>query len=148
MKKLNTEKLSVQFKDGATMVNPIIPRRYTLTHSDTTAELFLVIGLTYAYENITEQRDEVLGEWKIVNNQCVLNIFCHVGGENNKDKAAIRYKIFVRELPLALEAICYGDRKFLQAYPALKNAPIIVKFESIYKQYNRVEYWGMPKDYL
>ncbi|AKA68725.1 hypothetical protein CSCA_1600 [Clostridium scatologenes] len=148
LKKLNPEKLFVKFKDGVNSVGPIILRRYTLTHSDKTAELFLVIGLTYAYENITAQRDEVLAEWKFVNNQYVLNVFCYVGGENNKNKAALRYKIFVRELPLALEAICYGDRKFFEIHPVLKKSPIIVRFESVYPQYNNIKYFGMPKDYL
>ncbi|WPC44496.1 staygreen family protein [Clostridium sp. JS66] len=148
MKKLNPEKLFVKFKDGVNSVSPIILRRYTLTHSDKTAELFLVIGLTYAYENITSERDEVLAEWKFVNNQYVLNVFCHVGGENNKDKAALRYKIFIRELPLALEAICYGDRKLFEVHQFLKNSPIMVRFESIYPQYNGIKYFGMPKNYL
>lgn len=148
LKKLNTEKLFVKFKNGVTSIKPIIPRRYTLTHSDNTAELFLVIGLMYAYENITSERDEVLAEWRFINNQYVLNAFCHVGGEKNKNIAALRYKIFVRELPLALEAICYGDRKLLQVHPMLKNSPIIVCFNSIYPEYNRVEYFGSPKDYF
>ncbi len=148
MKKLNTEKLSVKFENGVTSVKPIIPRRYTLTHSDKTAQLFLVIGLTYAYENITSERDEVLAEWKFINNQYVLNAFCYVGGEKNKDIAALRYKIFVRELPLALEAICYGDRKFLEIHPMLKDSKIIVYFNSIYPEFNGVKYFGTPKDYL
>ena len=63
MSKLNPEKLSVEFKDGVTSTEPILGRRYTLTHSDITAELFLTIGLTYAYDKIDAMRDEVLGEW-------------------------------------------------------------------------------------
>ena len=35
------EKLSVEYMDGATSTEPVIPRRYTLTHSDLTGELFL-----------------------------------------------------------------------------------------------------------
>ena len=63
MSHLNPEKLSVEFMTGVTPTVPIIPRRYTLTHSDITAELFLNIGLTYAYDKINAMRDEVLGEW-------------------------------------------------------------------------------------
>ncbi|NFF79280.1 hypothetical protein FCV38_20465, partial [Clostridium sporogenes] len=63
MSKLNPEKLSVEFRDGVTSTEPILGRRYTLTHSDITAELFLTIGLTYAYDKISSMRDEVLGEW-------------------------------------------------------------------------------------
>lgn len=40
MSKLNPEKLSVEFRDGVTGTEPILGRRYTLTHSDITAELF------------------------------------------------------------------------------------------------------------
>jgi hypothetical protein len=40
MSKLNPEKLSVEFRQGVTPTEPIILRRYTLTHSDITAELF------------------------------------------------------------------------------------------------------------
>jgi hypothetical protein len=61
MSKLNPEKLSVEFRQGVTPTEPIIPRRYTLTHSDITAELFLTIGSYYAYDKITAMRDEVLG---------------------------------------------------------------------------------------
>ena len=63
MSKLNPGKLSVDFREGVTTTEPIIPRRYTLTHSDITAELFLTIGLKYAYDKISAMRDEVLGEW-------------------------------------------------------------------------------------
>ncbi len=40
MSKLNTDKLSVEFRNGVTSTEPILGRRYTLTHSDITAELF------------------------------------------------------------------------------------------------------------
>ncbi len=63
MSKLNTDKLSVEFRNGVTSTEPILGRRYTLTHSDITAELFLTIGSAYAYDKINATRDEVLGEW-------------------------------------------------------------------------------------
>ena len=48
MSKLNLEKLSMGFREGVISTSPIVPKRYTLTHSDitATAELFLTIGLT------------------------------------------------------------------------------------------------------
>lgn len=64
MSDFNPDKLSVEFRKGVTTTEPIIPRCYTLTHSDITAELFLTIGLTYAYDKIdNNMRDEVLGQW-------------------------------------------------------------------------------------
>ena len=47
MKKLDPDKLLVEYKPGVTPISPIIPRRYTLTHSDETGELFLTIGSEY-----------------------------------------------------------------------------------------------------
>ena len=53
MERLNPEKLYVEFRSGVTPTEPIIGRKYTLTHSDATAELFLTIGIEYAYDQIT-----------------------------------------------------------------------------------------------
>jgi len=43
MSEFNPEKLTVEYRDIVTATKPIIPRRYTLTHSDDTGELFLTI---------------------------------------------------------------------------------------------------------
>jgi hypothetical protein len=57
------EKLYVEFRSGATRTEPILGRKYTLTHSDISAELFLTVGLDFAYDKITSKRDELLAEW-------------------------------------------------------------------------------------
>ncbi len=67
MKKLNAEKLHVEFRQGVTPTEPIMPRCYTLTHSDVIAELFLTVGAEYAYDKIIEMRDELLTECHIMN---------------------------------------------------------------------------------
>ncbi|KZL90371.1 staygreen family protein [Clostridium magnum] len=144
MSRLNPEKLSVEFRDGVTTTDPIIPRRYTLTHSDITAELFLTIGLTYAYDKTNAMRDEVLGEWFKAMNRYFYYVYLHVDGPG---AIAIRNYIFRRELPLALEAIRYGDREFFSAHPELNYAPIIVYFISTNSEFNRVENWGTFSDY-
>ena len=47
----------------ATSAQPLEGRKYTLTHSDVTAELFLDIGYVYNYEVVNcEMRDEVLAK--------------------------------------------------------------------------------------
>ena len=147
MSRLNTEKLSVEFRDGVTAVEPIIPRRYTLTHSDITAELFLTIGLIYAYDKINAMRDEVLGEWRRYGKVYVYYAYLYVDGKFAPSMAAIRDRVFRRELPLALEAIRYGDREFFSAHPELDNAPIVVYFMSSIPQYNKAETWGTFSDY-
>ena len=147
MSKLNPEKLSVEFRQGVTSAEPIMPRRYTLTHSDITAELFLTIGLNYAYDKINAMRDEVLGEWVNVKKQYYYHVYLYVDGQLGPANATIRNKIFRRELPLALEAIRYGDNKFFSIHPELNYVPIIVYFISTIPELNRIENWGTFSEY-
>jgi hypothetical protein len=44
MKRLNPDKLHVVNTTGDTTVNVDLPRRYTLTHSDQSGDLFLIIA--------------------------------------------------------------------------------------------------------
>ncbi|MGH4051744.1 MAG: staygreen family protein [Clostridium sp.] len=147
MKRLNTEKLQVNFGMDTGATQPIIPRKYTLTHSDITGELFLTIALKYDYEKISNMRDEVFAEWRIIYNEYVLMASVMVDKEKNPVMSAVRNNIFVKELPLALQAIKYGDRKFFIANPYLDKAPIYIKFNSVYPMFNRIEFWGTPSDY-
>ena len=67
MKRLNPDKLHVTYLAGVTPDDLIVPRRYMLTHSDITGELFLSIGSDYDKKQISGlytrlMRDEVLIE--------------------------------------------------------------------------------------
>jgi len=117
-----------------------------LTHSDITGNLFLAIGLEYAYDKISSMRDEVLAEWQTYETNPFLYTYVYVG-QFDPLITSIRDTIFRRELPLALEAIRYGDSKFFIEYPQLDNAPIWVYFDSSNPDYNKFEYWGTPNDY-
>ena len=147
MTEFNPEKLYVDFISGVTPLVPVMPRRYTLTHSDVTTQLFLAIGAQYALDKITLRRDEVLAEWLMIENVYFLKVYLKVDVQFGEGTTALRNKIFRRELPLALEAIVYGDRNFLKVHPLLNCAPIIVYFDSNIQKYNVVENWGTPKDY-
>jgi len=144
---LDPQKLSVDFREGATPITPVIPRRYTLTHSDTTGDLFLTIGLGYAYDKITAMRDEVLGEWIKTAKNYYFNVHLHVDSELMPSATAIRNVIFRRELPLALKAIRYGDNIFFNTHKKLDNDPIIVHFNSSNPKFNTVEDWGTFSQY-
>jgi hypothetical protein len=146
MERLNPEKLHVEYGPGVTTSEPIIGRKYTLTHSDITADLFLTIGLEYAYENINQMRDEVLAEWQTFEGNPLLYVYVYVG-QFGPVITAVRDAIFRRELPLALEAIRYGDSEFFMNYPKLDYAPIWIYFDSPDPDYNKFEYWGTPKDF-
>ena len=146
MGELNPEKLYVELRQGVTPIAPILNRHYTLTHSDTTAELFLTIGLEYAFDKVNIMRDEVLAEWRVYEELIYLYVYVYVGGYE-KVIIDIRDAIFRRELPLALEAIFYGDSKLFDAHPKLNNYPIWIYFDSTDPNYNRFEFWGTPMDY-
>ncbi|MBW9150540.1 staygreen family protein [Clostridium sp. CM028] len=139
--------LHVNFGMGTGETKPIIPRKYTLTHSDVTGELFLTIAAKYDYDKITAMRDEVLAEWIIVNSEYALLVNVMVDKEKNPIMSAVRNSIFTKELPLALQALRYGDREFFRENPSLDKAPIYVKFNSVYPMFNRLELWGTPSDY-
>lgn len=147
MERLKPEKLNVKYGAGTTTTEPIMGRKYTLTHSDLTADLFLTIGLVYAYDEINEMRDEVLAEWQTYEGNPLLYVYVYVG-QYGPVITAIRDTIFRRELPLALEAIRYGDSEFFMEHPQLDKAPIWIYFDSSNPDYNKFEYWGSPKDYI
>jgi hypothetical protein len=147
MSRLKPEKLSVDFRKGINTTEPIIPRRYTLTHCDITADLFLTIALVYAYDKINAMRDEVLGEWINTQYGYCFYVYLYVDGKYGAEIAATRNYIFRRELPLALEAIRYGDKDFFTAHVEFNYVPIIVYFSSTDSQYNKIEHWGTFSDY-
>ena len=104
----NKEKLNVVFATDIDKSGPIIPRRYTLTHSDETGELFLSIGKYYDYSKVNESRDEVLGCWNCdENNLYYLRFEVLLDACGGEEKLAIRNKIFRNELPMAIRAIIY-----------------------------------------
>jgi hypothetical protein len=139
----NPEKLFVAYTSDVTASEPVIPRCYTLTHSDITGELFLTIGIQYAWENINPKRDEVLGEWKQNGDSLYYYVNLYIDqGEYNINVAAKRNEIFRRELPLALTAIRYGDRFLFSSCPQLDHTLIIINFISTYPQFARQESWG------
>lgn len=147
MSRLNPDKLSVEFREGVTQTEPITPRYYTLTHSDITAELFLTIELTYAYDKANSTRDEVLGHWINVGEGYFYYVYLYVGDQFSPSVSAMRDAIFRKELPLALEAIRYGDQKFFSVHLELDHVPIVVHFNSTNPNINRIEKWGTFQDY-
>jgi hypothetical protein len=152
MSHLRPQKLHVRFAEGAAPDGPPAPRRYTLTHSDTTGDLFLTVGSAYDKQQIAGlytrlMRDEVLAEWREDEDGPALHVFCHVSGGLAFGLAGWRYAIFRQELPLVLEAFRYGDREFIEAHPELDGAHIRVHFHSSRRRYHRLERWGTPANY-
>jgi hypothetical protein len=84
MKRLDPTKLDVEFAQSTRENGPIEPRAYTLTHFDSTGELFLTIGSGYGAKQIGGwytriMRDEVLAEWRESDGVFELHVHCEVG---------------------------------------------------------------------
>ncbi|MGL5352960.1 MAG: staygreen family protein [Clostridium sp.] len=136
------EKLFVDFKNGTENMEDVIPRVYTMTHSDETADLFVTVGVVCDYEKINENRDEVLAQWVKEDGEYKAKVYVQVDGKNGLKETEIRNEIFRRELPLALTAIRYADRSFFEKNIYLDSAPIIVSFKSNIDIYNKQENFG------
>ena len=152
MPAFNPKKLHVHFDDQINTENSIFPRKYTLTHSDTTGDLFLTIGQNYDYKKFSNLyskllRDEVLGEWKN-DEQTRLDIYCHCSGGIALGSTKWRYSIFRYHMPMVLEAICYGDKSFLAKNQYLQKALIYVNFHARKKAFDRIEKWGTVQDFM
>lgn len=52
MKEFNPGKVFVQYRDQMKPCGPIPGRKYTITHSDATAELFVFVAENYAEDQI------------------------------------------------------------------------------------------------
>lgn len=131
----------------------LLPRTYTLTHSDVTARLTLAVSHTINRAQLQGwynrlQRDEVVAEWKKVRGRMSLHVHCHIsGGHLLLDLiAGLRYYIFRKELPVVLEAFVHGDGDLFSRHPELEEATVWVYFHSNLARFNRVECWGPLRD--
>ena len=150
MQRLNPDKLHVKYLADAGPEQLTLPRRYTLTHSDMTGNLFLSIGSEYNTEETSKlytrlMRDEVLAELSGEGDRLVFRIYCHVSGGVIVGTAKWRYEI--SELSLVLEAIRYSDQVLFKHNPELDNAPVFIHFESNDRRFNKVENWGTMAKY-
>jgi len=153
LRRLRPEKLYKRYQPGIGEDGPVTPRHYTLTHSDLTGDLCLTIGRDYDCRQVSGwytrlMRDEVLAEWQTDQGEPILAVYCHVSGGLVFGPAKLRDAIFRRELPGALEAFRFGDRRFFDAHPALDSAPIVVHFHAKEPRYGVRERWGIPAEYL
>jgi hypothetical protein len=152
MKRLNPDKLHVTYLADATPDDLIVPRRYTLTHSDITGNLFLSIGSEYDTQQTSKlytrlMRDEVLAELADDDDILTFKVYCHVSGGFVIGTAKWRYNIFRSELPLVLESLRYGDRFIFEQKPELDSVPVFIHFNSTDSRFNKVEEWGTMFEY-
>lgn len=148
----NPSKLKVSYGESCELKSDFLPRKYKLTHSDSTGDLFLKIDCQYDKKQISSlytrfMRDEVLAEWIDNSNDKELHIYLHVSGGFLFGTPGMRERIFHYHLPMVLKALIYGDSKLFELFPELLNSPIIVHFQSNRSKYNKIKKYGIIKDY-
>ncbi|XP_047340789.1 magnesium dechelatase SGRL, chloroplastic [Impatiens glandulifera] len=128
----------------------VVPRTYTLSHCDFTADLTLTVSSIIELDQLKGwySKDDVVAEWKEVNGDLYLDVHCYVSGPNilKEFTAEFRYHIFSKEMPLVLKAVLFGDSELFEEHQELMDALVRVYFHSSSAKYNRVENWGPLRD--
>jgi len=150
MARLDPSKLNVRVGLSPSSNDLILPRRFTLTHSDRTGDLFLTIGAEYNKKQIQGwytrlMRDEVLAELVQAEDSYHLHVYCEVSWGFGSRK--FRERIFRQELPLVLETIRYGDRDLFDNDTKLDEAQVIIHFCAKNPENNCIENWGVIGQY-
>lgn len=140
-------RLHIRFEGDIKRDKLSLPRRYTLTHSDVTGELFLTIGREYDRKQISGwytrfMRDEVLAEWLLEDGVYSLHLYCHVSGGIVFGTTGMRYGIFQQHMPLVLQAFYEGDGALYTQSPELRDARVLVHFSASQKRFSKTEVWG------
>ena len=120
-------------------------RKYSLSHSDDTGELFLTIGREFYIpddQTVTGEFDKDKEE-----EDDLIRIYVDIDAGGPIESSEKRDFIFRRELPLALAAIAYGDKMFLKNHDLL-DALVVVHFKSRFAKFNVVEQWGRIGKFL
>jgi hypothetical protein len=147
VRELNPQKVFVQYRDAMKPYEPVMGRKYTITHSDTTAELFVFVAKNYAEDQFTRMRDEVKVAWEQKEKGLVLIGSVIVDAKGVKGNAYIRNKIFYNEMPTALQALRQADRFLFDKAPNLDNTPVFIHFISSNPAYDKTYDFGVIGNY-
>ena len=110
MTELNPQKVFVQYRDIITPYEPVMSRKYIITHSDTTAELFVFVAEYFAEDQISRMHDEVRVAWEQNEKGLALIGSVIVDSKGVIGNAFIRNMILYNEMPTALQALRQADR--------------------------------------
>lgn len=147
MKTIDPSKVITEMRDYVTPHEPIMGRRYTMTHSDETADLYVTIGKGYAEDQVEEIRDEVRMQFEDTENGLILMGEVLIDGDGVEGRKEIRNDIFAREMDIALQAIRYADQKLFQCMPELDEIPVLIWFRSMDPEYNKLYDYGTMSEY-
>ena len=147
MKELEPQKVFVQYRGLMRPYEPVKNRKYTITHSDTTAELFVFVADSYAEDQVNEIRDEVRIGWEHNKKGFVLLGTVVVDAAGITGGPTLRNEIFLREMPTALQALRQADRFLFNRIPTLNKSLVFIKSISNIPEYNKIYNFGAIGDY-
>ena len=152
MSDLQHENLHVSYLGDVSPGELSFPRRYTLTHSDLSGEMFLTIGREYnsrQYAGLYSRlmRDEILGELKKDPEGLSLHVYGHVSGGCAFGGARWRNDLLHYHMPAVIEAFHFGESQLISREPKIDKARVWVHFASHRARFNRVEDWGVFSKY-
>lgn len=149
--RLNPYLLPIFYESSDIITNLNLPRKYTSTHNDTTAEIYISIGHDYnkyllSSEEVINNQTQVTGKWIYNQDKHRHEIHLQVDVSTIKNpNAELRNTIFCAELGPVLEGIAFAETALLEKHPKLGNTRILVHFKSIDEKYDRIEKWHRLK---
>lgn len=125
-----------------------LPRKYTTTHNDDRREIYVSVGHIFNQrlldtDEVRNVESQVNGEWN--NGRIILEAI--VSSDKNPE-AEVRDLIIRREMPSVLKSIGIAEKALCSIHPELRRTKIYVRYISHIEKYNKVEYYGLLKDYL
>jgi len=92
LSELSPNRIFAQYRDKIQPYQPVPGRKYTITHSDTTGQLFVFIAGEYAEDQINEMRQEVRLEWQKAKRGYVLSgsVQVDINGYDLVQKCAVK----------------------------------------------------------
>lgn len=147
MKYFDASKVIVEFRNDVNYNLPVLGRSYTVTHSDSTGEIFVTIGTQYATDKFNSLNDQVLLCMECYNGHFQLNGMVSLDLPGSNYSAPQRGKIFYDNMNIALMAIRYADRQFYERCCFLDNTPIFIHFCSHEPRLNKVYSFGEISEY-
>lgn len=142
-----SRQLFIEYRDKVTKTSPTENRTYTMTHSDETGDLFVTIGLIYAEDMTNEMQDQVYLRFMSLEDKWLLYGEVLIDSPEFEGNKQVRYDIFKREMPLALQAIYTADKAFFDVYPDLKETPVLIRFKSTDPKYDKIYDYGPISTY-
>lgn len=141
MRQFSSKNVFAQYRGSIKPDTPVLGRRYTVIRSDTAAEIFVIMGESYAEDIIMQTCDRVKIAWEQNEDGFYL------AGSVAADEAGIldnsfRNNVLLREMPDVLRALRQADRFLFYSKPALDSSPVLIHFISGDPEYNQVYDFG------